>query len=136
MIDVKSSISTSVSIADVLLRGQEAAAAAALMPMLQESGVADGIEVQVDVVPRTFDYLATATWSHAAHTGVVLDESDRQVISLALWKLKHERPGWDYMIGEIEKKLGGSYQWPAQSALRGPESFLGISIEEKVAGGD
>lgn len=51
------------------------------------------------------------------HTGEI-NEGERQAILLALFKLKHERPGWDYFIGEIEKKLGGQLDWPEESAER------------------
>ena len=48
-----------------------------------------------------------------------IEEGERQIILLALFKLKRERPGWDYAIGEIEKKLGGQLDWPEESAERG-----------------
>lgn len=41
-----------------------------------------------------------------------LDESQRQITLLALARLKRERPGWAYAIGEIEEKLGGQLKWP------------------------
>jgi hypothetical protein len=44
------------------------------------------------------------------------DESQRQIILLALFKLKAERPGWDMAIGEIEVKLGGQLDFPPESA--------------------
>jgi hypothetical protein len=43
---------------------------------------------------------------------IVIDESQRQIILLALFKLNRERPGWTYAIGEIEQKLGGQIDWP------------------------
>lgn len=42
----------------------------------------------------------------------ILDEGQRQIILLALFKLKLERPGWIYAIGEIEQQLGGQIEWP------------------------
>ena len=47
---------------------------------------------------------------------LVITEGERQIILLALFKLKRERPGWDYAIGEIEQKLGGQLDWPEESA--------------------
>ena len=44
-----------------------------------------------------------------------VDESQRQIILLALDKLKREQPGWDYAIGQIEQKLGGQLDWPEYS---------------------
>jgi hypothetical protein len=47
-----------------------------------------------------------------------LEEGQRQIILLALFKLKRERPGWDYAIGLIEDQLGGQLDWPEESGER------------------
>lgn len=49
-------------------------------------------------------------WRHEIE--IEIDEGERQIIPLALFNLRRERPGWDYAIGEIEKKLGGQLDWP------------------------
>jgi len=38
---------------------------------------------------------------------VTIEESDRQAILLAIGHLAVERPGWDYMLGEIAETLMG-----------------------------
>lgn len=40
------------------------------------------------------------------HT-ITIDESQRQMIMLALAKLRMERPGWDYALGEIAERFPG-----------------------------
>lgn len=45
-----------------------------------------------------------------------IEEGERQMILLALFKLKRERPGWRDAIGLIEAKLGGQLDWPEASA--------------------
>lgn len=62
MSEVKSTIEASVPIAQVLLYGTDRAAATVLMPLLKENGVPDGTPIEVEVVPRKYDYLATAKW--------------------------------------------------------------------------
>ena len=43
---------------------------------------------------------------------VKLDEPQRQIVLLALFNLKSERPGWTFAIEEIENILGGQIDWP------------------------
>jgi len=45
------------------------------------------------------------------------DESDRQLILMALQLLRIERPGFDYALGEIEQQFGGQIQWPPREAI-------------------
>jgi hypothetical protein len=59
---IKQTLSVSVSIADVLLQGIDAAAAEKLQAALKEAGVPDGVPVEVTVTPRKYDYEAVATW--------------------------------------------------------------------------
>lgn len=54
-----------------------------------------------------------------------LEEEQRQMVLLALARLRCERPGWDYAIGEIEKKLGGQLKWP-------PYAPHGLDTERQV----
>jgi len=43
------------------------------------------------------------------------DEGERQLILLALQKLRIERPGFDYALSQIEQQLGGQIDWPPYS---------------------
>jgi hypothetical protein len=39
--------------------------------------------------------------------GVCIDNSELQVVMLAIAKLALERPGWNWMLGEIADRFGG-----------------------------
>jgi len=43
---------------------------------------------------------------------VNLDESQRQMVLLALQKPRGERPGWGYGLAQVEIKLGDQIEWP------------------------
>ncbi len=43
---------------------------------------------------------------------LAVEEGHRQIILLALQKLRLERPGWDWTLSEVEKQLGGQMHWP------------------------
>lgn len=64
MSQIKQTLSVSVSIADVMLHGIDAAAAKALNAAFKENGIPDGVPVEVEVVPRKYDYEARATWQN------------------------------------------------------------------------
>jgi hypothetical protein len=42
---------------------------------------------------------------------ITLDEGQRQATLLALALLCLQRPGWDFMLGEIADKLNGREMW-------------------------
>ena len=51
-----------------------------------------------------------------------IDEGQRQIVLLGLHKLREERPGWDFALGEIEIRLGGRLDWPPSPARQPPPS--------------
>jgi hypothetical protein len=63
MSQVKQCLTISVPIVDTLLKGERVAFAEAVNVALKEHGVPDGTPVQVDVIPRKYDFEVTATWS-------------------------------------------------------------------------
>ena len=68
MSEIKNSLSTSVSIGEVLIEGIDKAAAKAINSALKAAGVPDGTPLTVEVVARKYDYLATATWCKSKET--------------------------------------------------------------------
>ena len=52
---------------------------------------------------------------------IEIAESDRQAILLALAKLYHTRPGWDYMMERIAGKLDGRELYESFK-LHGPDA--------------
>jgi len=57
---------------------------------------------------------ALAAISDTSTYNCAYDEGQRQIILMALHKLRKERPGLDYALGEIEKQLGGQIEWPSE----------------------
>lgn len=53
---------------------------------------------------------------------IEIDESDRQVILLALAKLGIERPGWQQYIAQVAQKFGG------ENALLMLEHFKSLHV--------
>lgn len=60
--EIKQTMSVSVAIADVMLKGIDAATAEKLQGALKDAGIPDGVPVAVTVTPRKYDYEAVATW--------------------------------------------------------------------------
>lgn len=56
----------------------------------------------------------------------VFDESERQMILLALHRLAESRPGFAWAIGEIAAKLGGQLDWPP--------AYRAVELDGAVAG--
>lgn len=64
-----------------------------------------------------------AALQHPALRTVALEEGQCQMVLLALQKLRLERPGWDYALGEIEAQLGGQIAWPPYNLERPTAGF-------------
>ena len=62
MSEIKNTMSISVPIGDVMIEGIDKAAADAINAAMKEQGVPNGTPLTVEIVPRKYDYLATATW--------------------------------------------------------------------------
>jgi hypothetical protein len=48
---------------------------------------------------------------------VTLEEGERQATILALANLSLQRPGWDFMLGEIAEKLQGRVMYDEMKRL-------------------
>jgi hypothetical protein len=60
---IKQCLTVFVPIVITIMEGERVAFAKAVNAALKKNGVPDGTPIQVDVVPRKYDFEVTATWS-------------------------------------------------------------------------
>jgi hypothetical protein len=63
------------------------------------------VTVELHKLKRMSDNEALAELEEFLQMDLIIGESDRQAIILALARLSRERPGWDFMLNEIACKM-------------------------------